>query len=127
MRTDENKYCCGCGACVQICPHSCIYTDKDEEGFIKVRINSVNCVNCGLCVQVCPTYENESLFYAKGTAYAAVNKNPGAVRRSSSGGLFTTFSEFVILGGGGRRMAADLMKIFILFRIPLIPLNSLMN
>ena len=46
--------CCGCGACMQVCPRSCIKMSSDSEGFLYPLVDSVNCIKCGLCEQVCP-------------------------------------------------------------------------
>ena len=31
--------CCGCNACVQICPQKCIIMEEDYEGFCILRLN----------------------------------------------------------------------------------------
>ena len=50
----DKSMCCGCGACVQRCPQSCIAMHEDENGFLYPRVDTDVCVNCGLCEQVCP-------------------------------------------------------------------------
>ena len=46
--------CCGCTACVNICPKNCITMAPDEEGFLYPEVNKDLCINCGLCEKVCP-------------------------------------------------------------------------
>lgn len=46
--------CCGCSACVAICPQNAIYMVQDEEGFGYPHIDENQCVRCGLCIKVCP-------------------------------------------------------------------------
>lgn len=45
----EKNMCCGCSACVQVCPKHCISFIEDEEGFLYPTIEKENCVECGLC------------------------------------------------------------------------------
>ena len=40
----EKKDCCGCGACVNICPKTAIHMEKDEYGFVYPRIDVEKCV-----------------------------------------------------------------------------------
>ena len=44
--------CCGCSACVQICPKCCNSMYEDNEGFLYPEINKDICVNCGICERV---------------------------------------------------------------------------
>lgn len=46
--------CCGCSACEQICPKSCITMAQDSEGFLYPTVDENACVNCGRCDSVCP-------------------------------------------------------------------------
>ena len=45
--------CCGCGACVNICPRTAIYMEEDEYGFLYPRIDENKCVRCQRCKTVC--------------------------------------------------------------------------
>ena len=46
--------CCGCGACLNICPKSCIKMSRDNEGFLYPKVETDKCINCGLCEKSCP-------------------------------------------------------------------------
>jgi coenzyme F420-reducing hydrogenase beta subunit len=46
--------CCGCNACVGICPVKAIKTQADEEGFLYPAIDAGLCLECGRCRAVCP-------------------------------------------------------------------------
>ncbi len=46
--------CCGCSACIAICPHNALTMKVDEEGFEYPYLNKEKCVGCLLCVNVCP-------------------------------------------------------------------------
>ena len=51
--TDKSR-CCGCEACVQVCPKHCISFKQDHEGFFYPEANADICIQCGLCEKVCP-------------------------------------------------------------------------
>ena len=50
----NEKECCGCGACYNICPKQAITMKRNDEGFDYPEINNAICINCGLCEKVCP-------------------------------------------------------------------------
>ncbi len=96
--TDKHK-CCGCTACVNVCPKNCISMSADKEGFLYPVVDFVKCIDCGLCEQVCPVLhpvnnETEPL------VYAAINNNEAVRMQSSSGGIFTLIAEHVLERGG---------------------------
>ena len=95
----EKKDCCGCSACVQRCPKSCISLKEDNEGFLYPIVDKDICIDCGLCEKVCPV-----LHQGKGRkplkVYAAKNYDEEIRKQSSSGGIFTLLAEKVIQEGG---------------------------
>lgn len=96
--TDKHN-CCGCEACVQICPKRCISFTSDNEGFSYPMADEAVCIDCGLCEKVCPVlqpYEERTPL----NTLAAINKNEEVRMASSSGGLFTLLAEQVIDEGG---------------------------
>ena len=96
--TDKHK-CCGCTACVSVCPKGCISMSEDKEGFLYPVVDSVKCIDCGLCEKVCPVLHplnNES----EPLVYAAINNDESIRMQSSSGGIFTLLAESVIDKGG---------------------------
>jgi ferredoxin len=50
----EKAKCCGCGACVNVCPKQCIEMQLDNEGFLYPVVDENQCVECNLCDKVCP-------------------------------------------------------------------------
>lgn len=57
MELIDNKLCCGCEACRQICPVKCIQMAADEEGFLYPVINKETCIECGQCRKACPVLQ----------------------------------------------------------------------
>lgn len=95
----NNKDCCGCSACVSICPKHCIMMTEDEEGFLYPKVNGEICIDCGLCERVC----NELNPYNKREpiqVLAAINKDEEIREKSSSGGVFYIIAEKIISKGG---------------------------
>ena len=91
----EKSKCCGCSACMQICPKQCISMERDEEGFFYPQVNQSACIDCGLCANIChelhPFEKQKPL-----QVYAAINKNNDIRIKSSSGGIFSHLAENVI-------------------------------
>ena len=96
--TDKHK-CCGCEACAQACPKSCISMKRDAEGFLYPYANPIICIECGLCEKVCPVI-NQNEPRQSQRVFAAINKNEEVRKQSSSGGIFTLLAEQTISKGG---------------------------
>ena len=61
---DKSK-CCGCFACMNICPKNAIIMQEDENGFKYPKIDKDKCVNCNLCEKVCPIIKNKKMILNK--------------------------------------------------------------
>lgn len=96
--SNENE-CCGCSACLNICPKNAITMEVDDFGFEFPKINYDLCVNCGLCNTVCDYQDLEELNSVK-MAYAGANKDIDVVKKSASGGIFSAFAKNVLTRGG---------------------------
>lgn len=95
----DKTLCCGCEACVQICPKHCISFDEDAEGFSYPVIDQTSCIDCGLCEKIC--HEIHPFEEKKPIRIIAANNKKKEVRlNSSSGGIFTCLAENCIKEGG---------------------------
>lgn len=88
------KECCGCNACVQICPKNCINMAEDVEGFLYPQIEESICVSCGLCERVCPMLNEKKGNFL--ISYAAYANNDELRMKSSSGAIFSLCAEEVL-------------------------------
>lgn len=95
----EKHNCCGCSACVQVCPKQCISMSADDEGFLYPQVDTEICIDCGLCEKVCPVI-NQNEPVEPLAVYAAKNINEEIRLKSSSGGIFTLLAEQIISEGG---------------------------
>ena len=97
----DKKDCCGCTACVNICPNSAIEMKACGEGFDYPEINEGKCIQCGLCVKVC-AFQNaqDDKHEAPPLVYAAKHKCDEVRMNSSSGGAFAAISDEILNRGG---------------------------
>lgn len=98
IKIDDKSKCSGCHACYNICPKSAVTMVRDKEGFLYPSVND-NCVDCGLCEKVCQ-YINPIVSDSIGKSYGCYNNNSDVRKVSSSGGIFTLISEYIINKGG---------------------------
>lgn len=96
--TDKHN-CCGCSACVQVCPKKCIEFNEDKDGFYYPQVNKETCIDCGLCEKICPCI-NEGVSRRPIKVYAAINPDLNVRMESSSGGIFSILAEYTIKKGG---------------------------
>ncbi len=91
--------CCGCTACMNICPKKAIEMEEDEEGFLYPHINKEKCVDCGLCKKTCPILNNK-ITKKEQKGYILNNKDLNVRKDSTSGGFITPIAEYIIDKGG---------------------------
>lgn len=91
--------CCGCSACMAVCPKKCITLKEDEEGFLYPKVDRLLCVDCDLCCKVCPVLHPGTPREPQ-KVFAAKNPDDEMRLKSSSGGIFTLLAEKVLEMGG---------------------------
>jgi coenzyme F420-reducing hydrogenase beta subunit len=98
--TNMSIKCCGCGACYNICPVAAISMNEDKYGFLYPMVSDERCINCGNCIRVCPIYkDNKNQNTTSPKCYALMASNE-IREKSSSGGMFSLISEYVLKNGG---------------------------
>jgi len=91
--------CTGCGSCFNACPKGAIAMSADDEGFLYPCIDGDLCNECGLCVKRCPALDVRLINRSDPPAYAFMASD--AIRmKSSSGGVFTLASGYILDRGG---------------------------
>lgn len=95
----EAGKCIGCGNCLSICPVSAISTEV-RNGFQYPSVNQNACVRCGKCDGVCPVNGEEVPLVAPIGFYAAYANETTMCTESTSGGLCTLATEYIIQNGG---------------------------
>lgn len=100
----DKKNCSGCTACQFACPKDLITMESDNEGFLYPRINNIDaCTECMICAKVCPLRGDK--YFALETfdtpvVYAVKHKSAEVLAGSTSGGLFTAISDYVLENNG---------------------------
>lgn len=72
IRISDKSLCCGCSACVNVCPVQCIVMRRDREGFDYPVANPDRCVGCGRCEEICPVH---SLVTGSRDGHVSVQEN----------------------------------------------------
>lgn len=103
----NGEMCCGCQACLMICPTNCISMHKDERGFLYPQKVSELCIDCGMCENVCPFIQKNKIDYDNmefPKAYLAKYKDEKVLFNSASGGVFSAVvnifctGDFIVFG-----------------------------
>lgn len=99
IQIDKKENCSGCGACAEICPKKCITMKTDEEGFKYPYVDNSHCIDCGLCTKICPELNHTELNEPI-KILGLKNKDQQAAYQSSSAGVATELSAYIIKNGG---------------------------
>jgi len=94
LNTSNPKECCGCRACLNICPKDCIDMCEDKNGFVYPTVNLSLCSNCGLCKIVCPIKTLE--LNAEPFIFIGRHKKKECIEQASSGGAFESLYTYCI-------------------------------
>lgn len=94
----RQEKCCGCAACVSVCPHKAIEMYVDKHGFKRPKINQEKCVDCQLCQRACPV-GGKGQFRKTKKAYAIKAKDNHIRQESQSGGAFSVIAQDLIKQG----------------------------
>lgn len=99
----KNKQdCCGCTACMTVCPKSAISMKPDENGFLYPVIDNDKCIKCELCIKTC-AFQNgydTSNNLEEPLVYAVKHKNQEERNTSRSGGMFVAIADWILSQNG---------------------------
>ena len=107
--------CCGCGACVQMCPKGALQMVFNEDGFPIPSLDSAKCIDCKLCEKVCPINEEAKknlLFKQADFAVAGRHKDTLVASDSSSGGAFSAIAQAFAKAGNCIFFGAEMLEDF---------------
>ena len=94
-----SKKCCGCNACLNICPQNAISVKENEQGFLYPCIDKEKCTHCGLCEKICPVVNPDFSNTKHPECFAAMAEDE-LRKKSSSGAIFPVLAKYVIENGG---------------------------
>lgn len=93
----DDDSCCGCEACVNICPVQAIKMKEGNHGFLYPAIDMQQCLECGKCLSVCKfKLKTESEKHGKSDVYASINTRQRERILSASGGAFSALARYVL-------------------------------
>ena len=96
----DKNLCIGCAACKNVCPQGAVTMSENEEGFLYPFVDGKLCVDCNVCKNICPINSRKNDDGVIPEAYAVQNADEVMRENSSSGGVFTLISEYIIDQGG---------------------------
>ena len=99
INIESLENCCGCAACVNVCPKQCIIMRPDKKGFFYPQIDTDLCIHCNLCEKVCPII-NRTDSIRPIMVEAMKSKSVKDVKLSSSGAICYELSRYFINNGG---------------------------
>lgn len=116
MYIAPKEICCGCEACINVCPTSAISMLPDIKGFEYPFINDAKCIHCNSCRKTCPAIKE----IVRGTEqhqhfYGAQVYDIQDLMNSSSGGAFIALARKIIAQGGvvfGCKLDKELKPIY---------------
>ena len=105
IRIADPSMCCGCSACVNVCPHDAISMQPDKLGFPYPVVDADKCVECGLCDAVCAFVPDAAAHKPvpkdiKVDVLSARHRDPEILAQSQSGGAFSAVAVPVLNDGG---------------------------
>ena len=95
---ENERNCCGCAACAEVCPANCIMMIPGTLGAVYPKVNTDKCLQCEMCDEVCPMQHAEEMKKVPEhqTVYAAYSKDPQLRKAGSSGGIFGVLATILI-------------------------------
>ena len=73
---------------------------EDSDGYLHPEINSGKCVECRICMKVCPELNLIPKYKKTDRPIALVNKDKDILKKSTSGGMFSLMSDYILKNNG---------------------------
>ena len=96
MIHNNERNCCACTACVNICPQNIIRLVENEKGFLVPKVDDEKCIKCGKCVKVCPYNKKRCINRDTSIDEVLEVKIKKGRMKSQSGGAFYAFAKHFI-------------------------------
>lgn len=105
--TVDQNLCISCGACVAVCPKSCIFFERDRGVYLPKLWNDT-CIGCEMCSKVCPVHElaadisgtiEEHMLGSYLDIYCASSRSASLRRKATSGGVVTQLVKLLLESG----------------------------
>lgn len=96
----DRSHCCGCGACLTVCPRNALSFERDDEGFDYPVADAQRCTDCGRCSDICPARQSPHPSSAAPAASLCRHRDASIRLASTSGGAFSAFAASVLERGG---------------------------
>ena len=98
----NKERCCGCGACLDVCPQNAIILNCDERGFYFPEVIKNKCVKCLKCIRECAfkTVKDKRKETSIPDVYAVQYDNMDDLIESSSGAVFPAIYKYVLKNNG---------------------------
>ena len=93
--------CCGCGACVSVCPVGAVQIKINDFGFYAAAFDLNICIDCGRCGKVCPIgIKVDSLLPVNNcNMIAATIKDETVHNTCASGGVAAGLTSYALSSG----------------------------
>lgn len=96
----QTNKCFGCASCLNICPQKAIKMNQDVFGFEFPNVNYDKCINCGICLRGCPSINEYTGEPKLPLVFRVRTKDENDLHESTSGGIFTVISNYVLKNSG---------------------------
>ena len=120
--------CCGCAACVDICPKEAISLREDKNGFINISLDKTKCVECGLCVKHCHIVNQSMLSWSNPLdtyPCAGWSTDEVLIKASASGAIFAQIAYNFLSQGNSFVYGASLQEDNSVHHIEVSDINDL--
>ena len=87
------EQCTACTVCREVCSRNAIDFETNEEGFAYPKVDEDKCINCGLCLSKCHVLDKRKNTKETCKVVYGWNKDSRIRDLSSSGGIFSLFSD----------------------------------